>query len=61
VGASIGIAFYTYDGKTAEELLSRADAAMYRAKRDQSHGYRMAPGAWTVSRAEEPNRSRTNG
>jgi diguanylate cyclase (GGDEF)-like protein/PAS domain S-box-containing protein len=61
VGASIGIAFYPYDGKTAEELLSRADAAMYRAKRDQSHGYRMAPGAWTVSRAEEPNRSRTNG
>jgi diguanylate cyclase (GGDEF)-like protein/PAS domain S-box-containing protein len=44
VGASIGIAFYPHDGKTSEELLSRADAAMYLAKRHQAHGYRLAPG-----------------
>jgi diguanylate cyclase (GGDEF)-like protein/PAS domain S-box-containing protein len=61
VGASIGIAFYPYDGNTVEDLLSRADAAMYRAKHEQSHGYRVAPGVWRISRADEPDLSRKNG
>jgi diguanylate cyclase (GGDEF)-like protein/PAS domain S-box-containing protein len=67
VGASIGIAFYPHDGRTAEELLSRADAAMYLAKRDQAHGYRLAPGhrdAQEVGAAacvETRNDSRMNG
>lgn len=44
VGASIGIALFPDDGETAEELLSKADAAMYLAKRDQAHGYCFASG-----------------
>ncbi len=32
VGASIGVAFYPMDGDTIEDLLKRADIAMYRAK-----------------------------
>jgi diguanylate cyclase (GGDEF)-like protein len=61
VGASIGIAFFPYDGNTAEELLSKADAAMYRAKRDETHGYRLAPGAGMAWSASEPGYARTNG
>jgi diguanylate cyclase (GGDEF)-like protein/PAS domain S-box-containing protein len=61
VGASIGVAFYPHDGKTAEELLSRADAAMYCVKREQASGYRLAPGAGTLSSAGEDNVSQTNG
>jgi diguanylate cyclase (GGDEF)-like protein len=33
-GVSIGVAFYPGDGDTAEEVLNRADAALYEAKRN---------------------------
>ncbi len=36
IGVSIGVAFYPGDGETTEELLSRADAALYAAKRDRA-------------------------
>ncbi|UZP68052.1 diguanylate cyclase [Desulfovibrio mangrovi] len=36
VGVSLGIAIYPDDGSYAEELLGRADAAMYRAKQEGS-------------------------
>jgi len=36
VSASIGIAIYPEDGQSAEELLEKADNAMYAAKRDRS-------------------------
>ena len=36
IGVSVGVAFYPGDGETTEELLSRADAALYAAKRDQA-------------------------
>jgi diguanylate cyclase (GGDEF)-like protein len=34
IGISIGIAFYPQSGKTAEELVERADIALYAAKND---------------------------
>jgi len=34
VTVSIGLAFYPKDGKNKEELISKADAALYRAKRE---------------------------
>jgi len=41
VNTSIGIAIFPRDGTTVEELVMRADAAMYRAKQDKS-GYAFA-------------------
>ncbi len=41
VGVSIGIAMYPQDGQTAQELLRRADVALYRAKEDRRGGARM--------------------
>jgi diguanylate cyclase (GGDEF)-like protein len=37
--ASIGVAFYPRDGKTGAELISGADAAMYRAKQRGKNTY----------------------
>lgn len=42
VGASIGIALYPQHGEQAEELLRRADDAMYQAKRNGKNRYRFA-------------------
>jgi diguanylate cyclase (GGDEF)-like protein len=41
VSASVGIAIFPRDGKTASELIRSADMAMYEAKRDSS-GYAFA-------------------
>lgn len=43
LGASIGIALTTPADERAEELIARADAAMYRAKRDGKQRFVMAP------------------
>lgn len=42
IGASAGIAFYPVDGTTAEQLLSCADAALYKAKAAGKNGYEFA-------------------
>ena len=39
LSASIGVAVYPEDGEDAQTLLGRADAAMYRAKREGGHAY----------------------
>jgi diguanylate cyclase (GGDEF)-like protein len=41
VTASIGIALYPDHGETADELLQRADKAMYRAKQNGRDGYQI--------------------
>lgn len=41
IGASVGISLFPDDGRDAEELLARADAAMYQAKSDGRNGYRF--------------------
>jgi len=42
VGASIGIAMYPQDGTAAEDLLSKADDAMYAAKESGKNTYRFS-------------------
>ena len=37
IGASIGVATFPADGRTATELIAAADAALYRVKRDGGH------------------------
>ena len=37
IGASIGVATYPADGRTATELIAAADRALYRVKRDGGH------------------------
>ncbi|WP_304221465.1 sensor domain-containing diguanylate cyclase [Gracilinema caldarium] len=39
LGVSIGIALYPRDGKLADDLLHRADEAMYEIKRENKNGY----------------------
>lgn len=41
-GISIGVARYPKDGRTAEELLQRADQAMYRVKKEGGNGLSFA-------------------
>ncbi len=42
IGASIGIAVYPTDGMTTEELMKRADQAMYAIKRASKNSYMFA-------------------
>lgn len=42
IGASLGIVLYPEHGKTAEELLSQADNAMYAVKKAGKNAYRFA-------------------
>jgi diguanylate cyclase (GGDEF)-like protein/PAS domain S-box-containing protein len=41
IGASIGIALYPRDAQTADELIQCADTAMYTAKREGNHSFRL--------------------
>ena len=45
VAASIGIALFPEHGQTAEELLHKADSAMYAVKEAGRNGYRLADGS----------------
>lgn len=42
IGASVGIAMCCSDGETLNDLLKKADAALYAAKRDGKHTFREA-------------------
>ena len=43
--ASIGVATYPANGRTATELIAAADKALYRVKRDGGHNAAHAGGA----------------
>ncbi|WP_332878478.1 diguanylate cyclase domain-containing protein [Massilia sp. S19_KUP03_FR1] len=59
LSASIGVALYPDDGATAAELIGRADAAMYTAKRKLRGATRASdlPGAAAARRAPAPQRA----
>ena len=42
IGASVGVALCCADGETLNELLAKADAALYTAKREGKHTFREA-------------------
>lgn len=42
ISASVGIAVYPHHGETAEELMDRADTALYKVKRQGKNGYHFA-------------------
>jgi diguanylate cyclase (GGDEF)-like protein len=44
IGASIGVATYPADGRTATDLIAAADRALYRVKRDGGHDAAGAEG-----------------
>ena len=50
--ASAGIAMFPTDGTTFDELVVRADAAMYRAKQDGRHTHRFFSGDMLANAAE---------
>jgi len=50
LSASIGITIYPEDGEDAETLISRADAAMYRAKRSGPGRYEFYADKMSISR-----------
>jgi diguanylate cyclase (GGDEF)-like protein/PAS domain S-box-containing protein len=45
IGASVGIAFYPFDGENPDELMRKADQAMYVAKNQGGGSYRLFPAA----------------
>jgi diguanylate cyclase (GGDEF)-like protein len=45
IGASIGVATYPMDGRTATDLIAAADRALYRVKRDGGHDAAGAQGS----------------
>ncbi len=56
VSASIGMAVYPEDGRTAAELLRAADAAMYQAKADGKRDFRRSGGSDLGPAAVPPRR-----
>jgi diguanylate cyclase (GGDEF)-like protein len=59
IGCSIGVAAYPVDGRTAQDLIARADAAMYRVKGAGGAAAELAVlrGGQRRSRAGRPARS----
>ena len=53
LGMSIGIAVWTPGSESLEQILVRADAAMYDAKRAGKGGFAMAPAPGATSSAPE--------
>jgi diguanylate cyclase (GGDEF)-like protein len=54
---SIGIAVYSNDGETADQLLRRADEASYRSKRIGRNQYSVGEGVLAAPQAAESLRS----